>query len=491
MEFNSIAYVVFVLIALLLYYKAALSYPRQRLLIIVASAFFYAFWSSAFLLHLVAVLLVSYGASLAILNATSLASKRRVLVAAILFDLLNLVVFKYAGLAVDTSNSLMALLGIHHLQLPRPTVFLPLAISFYTFSVVSYLVDVYRDPRGKAETAWDFLFYAMFFPHLIAGPILRKHEFFHQCTYQRFSWENIRSGLERILIGMFCKAVIADNLAMIVDHGYKNYMGLSVGETYLVLVGYSFQIFFDFAGYSAIAIGSARLFGYVFPENFNTPYVAANISDFWRRWHMTLSRWIRDYIFIPLGGSRGSKFFANRNLLLTMGLAGLWHGASWNFAVWGLFHGVGLVIHHWYEDSRLRAGLTQSIPAPVYTVIMVFVTFHFVTLGWVLFRAPDFATAWVMVGKFLSSSLSVASLQIDPAYMWKSYGFTAMVLYGIYLALSNIAWIRDFVSSVARRRIMLYCGVTYLIFLLAPLHTDPFIYFRFYQKAMHRTVPRN
>ena len=479
MEFNSIAYIVFVLIALMLYYRAARDYGRQRLLIIVASAFFYAFWSSVFLLYLVGVLLVNYWASLHILNADSATKKRAVLTAAILFDLLNLVVFKYAGLAVDTSNGLMTLLGLDHLLLPRPTVFLPLAISFYTFSVVSYLVDVYRDPKGKAETVWDFLFYAMFFPHLIAGPILRKHEFFHQCAYQRFSRENIRNGIERILTGMFCKAVIADNLAMVVDHGYKNYATLSIGETYMVLVGYSFQIFFDFAGYSAIAIGSARLFGYIFPENFNIPYIATNISDFWRRWHMTLSRWIRDYIFIPLGGSRGSKLFANRNLLLTMGLAGLWHGASWNFAVWGLFHGIGLVVHHWYEDSKLRDALVRAIPIRMYTFAMIFITFHFVTLGWVLFRAPDFATAWTMINKFLTLSLPSASLSIDPAYVWKSYGFTAMALYGIYLALSKISSLRDAINRVTRRRIMFYAGVTYLIFLLAPLRTDPFIYFRF------------
>ncbi len=477
MQFNSVAYIAFLLVVVVTYYMAARTYSHQRLLILIASAFFYAFWSAIFLAHLVGVLLFNYCVSVYILSAASQSAKRRLLALGITVDLANLFVFKYAGLAVATSNGLMELFGWSDLLLPKITVFLPLAISFYTFSVISYLVDIYRDQQIRASGPLDFLFYAMFFPHLIAGPILRKHEFFPQCENKTLVWENIRYGTERILIGLFQKAVIADNLAIIVDHGYSKYAALSVAEMYVVLVAYSFQIFFDFAGYSAIAIGSARLFGYVFPENFNTPYVGANISDFWRRWHMTLSRWIRDYIYIPLGGSRGSKRSAHVNVLVTMGLAGLWHGASWNFAVWGLYHGAGLVIHHWFEESNLRRVICQSLPSALYNGIMVLLTFHIVTFGWVLFRAHDFSTAWGIYEKFGEWGLSALSL--NPAYVLKSYGFTSLLLYGLYVLLRRQPAIRVVVAEIPRRRVMVYGIALALILVLAPLHTDPFIYFRF------------
>lgn len=477
MQFNSIAYIAFLVIVLATYYMAARTYSLQRLLILIASAFFYAFWSTIFLAHLVGVLLFNYWISVFILRATSQSAKCRLLVLGITVDLGNLFVFKYAGLAAATSNGFMDLFGWSDLLLPKITVFLPLAISFYTFSVISYLVDIFRDQRVKASGQLDFLFYAMFFPHLIAGPILRKHEFFPQCGNKSLVWDNIRYGIERILIGLFQKAVIADNLAIIVDHGYSNYAALSMAEMYVVLVAYAFQIFFDFAGYSAIAIGSARLFGYVFPENFNTPYLGTNISDFWRRWHMTLSRWIRDYIYIPLGGSKGSKLSAHVNLLVTMGLAGLWHGASWNFLVWGLYHGTGLVIHHWFEESKLRHVICQSFPSALYNGIMVLLTFHFVTFGWVLFRAHDFSTAWDIYQKF--GEWGSSALSLNPAYLLKSYGFTSLLLYGLFALLRRPPAIRAVVAEIPRRRVMVYGIALALILVLAPLHTDPFIYFRF------------
>lgn len=477
MQFNTVAYIAFLLVVVVGYYSAARTYSRQRLLILIGSACFYAFWSAIFLAHLVGMLLFNYWISVHILNAARNIAKRRLLVLGITVNLGNLFVFKYAGLAVATSNDLMKFLGWSDLLLPKITVFLPLAISFYTFSVISYLVDIYRDQQVRASGPLDFLFYAMFFPHLIAGPILRKHEFFPQCGNKTLVWHNIRYGTERILIGLFQKAVIADNLAIIVDHGYGKYSALSMAEMYVVLLAYSFQIFFDFAGYTAIAIGSARIFGYVFPENFNTPYVGANISDFWRRWHMTLSRWIRDYIYIPLGGSRGSKLRAQVNLLVTMGLAGLWHGASWNFAVWGLYHGAGLVIHHWFEESKFRRVICQSLPLALYHGIMVLLTFHFVTFGWVLFRARDISTAWGIYEKF--GDWVPSAVTLDPAYLLKSYGFTALLLYGLYVLIAGRPAIRAIFAEAPRRRAMVYGIALALILVLAPLHTDPFIYFRF------------
>jgi alginate O-acetyltransferase complex protein AlgI len=476
MEFNSVIYIAFLALVAVLYYTALKTYRAQRVLILGASAVFYAFWSLPFLLHLYGVLLANFWVSLQLLRRTDPVVRRRWLIAGLVGNVVNLVVFKYAGLAVGTANSLLGWLGWRDTMLPDIQPLLPLAISFYTFSVVSYLVDVYRDPRGQARDAADFLFYATFFPHLIAGPILRKDEFFPQCGYQPARWDNIRTGLHRIIVGLFQKAVVADNLAIIVDHGFRNTATLSTAETTVVLVAYSFQIFFDFAGYSAIAIGSARLLGYVFPENFNTPYIALNIADFWRRWHMTLSRWIRDYIYIPLGGSRSGPIATNVNLLVTMGIAGLWHGASWNFAVWGLWHGAGLVIHRLYAASALLTLLVR-MPELAYKGLCLAVTFVFVTFAWVLFRAPDFATAAAIYAKFLPAHAGNWSL--EEAWLLKSYGFTALVLYGIAVLLARSPIIRAAIFDVTRRRAMLYAGIVALTLVLAPLRTDPFIYFRF------------
>jgi len=476
MEFNSVVYVGFLTIAVAIYYLLPRAYPAQRIVILVASAIFYAFWSPAFLLHLLGVLLANYWLSRRIIATPDQVLRKRWLIAGILVNLANLFVFKYAGLAMTTGNTLLSSLG-REAMLPHITPLLPLALSFYTFSVISYLVDVYRDPHGQARDAAEFLFYAIFFPHLIAGPILRKSEFFPQCGYHSFSKDHVSAGIHRIIVGLFQKAVIADNLAIIVDHGYANHAALSMPETAVVLVAYSFQIFFDFAGYSAIAIGSARLFGYVFPENFNTPYAAANLADFWRRWHMTLSRWIRDYIYIPLGGSRGSKLSRIVNLVVTMTLAGLWHGASWNFAVWGLLHGVGLVAHHAYSVGRLRGIVVNAVPGTLYAAASIVLTFVFVTFAWVLFRAPDFATAAAIYAKFLPGTSH--DWTFDQAFLLKSYGFTAMLLYAGAVCLSHYALIRTAVFAIPRRRVLMYSVTLTLVVALAPLNTDPFIYFQF------------
>jgi alginate O-acetyltransferase complex protein AlgI len=477
MEFNSVVYVVFLAAVVLLYRYGARTYGAQRALIVAASALFYAFWSPSFLLHLVAILSLNYWWSTRMAAAKNPATRKAMLIVGIGVDLGNLFVFKYAGLAADAVDRLALLFGAAAPPIPPVTPLLPLAISFYTFSVISYLVDTYRDERGQARGTGEFLFYAMFFPHLIAGPILRKSEFFPQCGFRQATAQDFSEGLHRIVVGMFQKAVIADNLAIVVDHGYANVGRLSAAEAVVVLVAYAFQIYFDFAGYSAIAIGSARLFGYVFPENFNVPYVASNISEFWRRWHMTLSRWIRDYIYIALGGSRGGRLRTQANLLLTMGIAGLWHGASWNFAVWGLFHGLGLVIHHAYERTRMRAAVVRMMPEPAYRVTAVLVTFVFVTLGWVLFRAPSWGAAARMYRQLIDWGPGMWAL--DEAYLLKSYGFSALAAYGAAVACGRWSPLRRAIFGVPRRVVLVYLLAMLLVVTLAPLNTDPFIYFRF------------
>jgi alginate O-acetyltransferase complex protein AlgI len=480
MEFNSLEYIAFLGLVLALYYGVSRTEHAQKVLIVLASALFYAFWSAAFLLHFFAVVALNYWASMLMERAQTQRAKRAILCTAIVLNLGNLGLWKYAGLTVDTLNMGLALSGLTEVQFARPTLVLPLAISFYTFHVISYLVDLYRHQAdAKPKSLLDFLFYVTLFPHQIAGPILRGHELFPQIGYKRLATGDLVEGMQRVLLGLFQKAVIADNLSIVVDHGFRNYAELSAGEIYVVLLAYSFQIYFDFCGYTNMGIGSARMLGYRLPENFNMPYLAVNISDFWRRWHMTLSRWIRDYIFIPLGGSRGTEAAIARSLLITMGLAGLWHGASWSFALWGLVHGGGLVVHRWWMRLKASRGHVGWVPVWLRRVLAVTVTFHFVTLAWVLFRAPDLTTALGIYGRLLDGVAGTASWTVDQAYFFKTYGFTAMVLYGLFYA--GVRWGKalELGNRSIELRVLCWCATVYLTLLLAPLKTDPFIYFQF------------
>ncbi len=480
MQFNSLEYGLFLALVVALYYRSAKTILAQKVLIVAASALFYAFWSVGFLVHFFGMVTVNYWASLWMERASSRRNKLVILSSIITLDLLNLVIFKYAGLIVSSANWV----GEHlsggswfHVTLE---ITLPLAISFYTFHVISFLVDVYHGhPHAKPACLLDFLFYVTMFPHQIAGPILRGHELFPQLEYKKFSGGNISLGCQRLLLGLFQKAVIADNLAIVVDHGYGQYESLTPLELYVVLIAYSFQIFFDFAGYTNMGIGSARLFGYALPENFNVPYLADSVTEFWRRWHMTLSRWIRDYIFIPLGGSRGTQASTAANLTITMALAGLWHGASWTFLVWGVYHGFGLVVHHAWAQARLCQSLMAKVPGWLYRWLMIFVTFHFVTVGWVLFRSPDFATAGRIFGRLSPLFYDSSTWTIAQSFFLKSYGFTAIVLYGFCLLLFRSEAVTLLWRTQFRIRLFAYGVALYLVFLLAPLKTDPFIYFQF------------
>ncbi len=479
MQFNSLEYTVFLGIVLVLYYRVARTFSAQRTLVIAASMFFYASWSVPFLLHFVLIVGLNYLAALWMEQVQQPRTKAVVLWTAIVGNLLNLGIFKYSGFAVGTANWILSYLGYGQAVAASPGIVLPLAISFYTFHAISYLVDQYRESSdSKAGGLLDFMFYIMLFPHQIAGPILRGHELFPQLGYKIWNAACIQDGFHRLVIGLFQKSVIADNLAIVVDHGFGEYQSLSALETYVVLVAYAFQIFFDFSGYTNMGIGSEKLLGYSLPENFDAPYLANNISEFWRRWHMTLSRWVRDYIYIPLGGSRGSELVVARNVVITMVLVGLWHGASWTFVVWGLYHGIGLAVHRVYNQVAFSSVLRAQMPRWAYQGVAVCLTFHFVMMGWILFRAPDFHVAFGVLQKF-GGLLDPSGWHVNQAYLLKTYGFTAMILYGIYLLARRSETLTTALREQPRLRLPAYSLAMYLVILLTPVHTDPFIYFQF------------
>jgi alginate O-acetyltransferase complex protein AlgI len=355
-----------------------------------ASLFFYGWWSVAYVPLLLASIGFNYWAGWRIGHA-ALPARKRWLIAAVVADLALLGYFKYADFYISSVNF------IAHTDIPALHIILPIGISFFTFTQIAFLVDTYQ---GKVQE-YRFLHYVLFvtyFPHLIAGPVLHHKEmmpqFDDQATY-RLSFDNIAVGLTMFAVGLAKKVLIADNLAPHASFFFDQTDPPSLLLAWGGVLAYTFQLYFDFSGYSDMAIGLSRVFGIRLPLNFSSPYKSVNIIDFWRRWHMTLSRFLRDYLYIALGGNRHGAVRRYVNLFLTMVLGGLWHGAGWNFVVWGALHGVYLMINHAW--SRLSARLGFIPASPAWRWLSVGITFGAVCFAWVFFRASDISRAWTIV----------------------------------------------------------------------------------------------
>jgi D-alanyl-lipoteichoic acid acyltransferase DltB (MBOAT superfamily) len=364
--------------------------PRPKLwkpFIVLASYVFYAGASWRFCLLLAGVTIGNQVAAKLIAATDDEKRRKRIVVTAVVLDLFALGVFKYYSFFVESLSDSLDGLGLGS-PLPLLTIALPVGISFFTFQAISYTVDVYRRQVGPSPTI-DVALYLSFFPHLVAGPIVRAKEFLPQLLKPADARKvAVGSGIALIALGLVKKVVIADFLARsVVDPVFAVPQAYAAPDALLAAYAYTAQIYCDFSGYTDIAIGLALLMGYVFPQNFNSPYKATGFQDFWRRWHMTLSRFLRDFLYIPLGGNRGGKWFIYRNLMLTMLLGGLWHGAAWTFVIWGAMHGLYQVL------ERMWGG---RVKLPV--VVRWFVTFHAIVLGWIVFRSQDLP----QLGDFLS-----------------------------------------------------------------------------------------
>jgi alginate O-acetyltransferase complex protein AlgI len=383
--------------------------PLWKPFILVASYVFYAYANWKFCLLLGGVTLGNQAAA-TLIHRTDDARRRKLIVAvAVALDLGVLAVFKYYAFFVqDVGDVLDAI----HLGLPVPllTIALPVGVSFFTFQAISYTVDVYRRLIPPATTL-DVAIYLSFFSHLVAGPIVRAREFLPQLASPRDRTRvAVGPGMMLIGVGLVKKVVLADYLARtLVDPVFGVPQAYSAPDALLAAYGYAAQIYCDFSGYTDIAIGLALLLGFVFPQNFDRPYRSLGFREFWRRWHMTLSRFLRDFLYIPLGGNRGGRWRTYRNLLITMVLGGLWHGAAWTFVLWGAFHGIGLCSEHALGErwTRLPAWLRW------------FVTFHLIVFGWILFRAQGLG----LVGDFLSRFV-----HWGPATLWTAPVVAAVVL---------------------------------------------------------------
>jgi len=454
--FPTVTFAVFFMVVLPVSWALMRRQVAWRGWILLASYVFYAWWDWRFVFLLAASTIVNHVLAVAIHRATALPARKGLLGLAIAFDLGLLAYFKYAGFFVSSADNLLGTSWIVNVTLP-------VGISFYTFMAISYVVDTYRGELVPASFA-RFAVFQAFFPHLIAGPIVRASELLPQLEQPR---DPRRVDYSRafllIVTGLFLKVVIANHLAThIVDDVFAAPNRHSSLEVLVAVYGYAVQIFADFCGYTNIAIGVALLLGFEFPQNFASPYAAVTLQDFWRRWHMTLSRWLRDYLYIPLGGNRKGRLLTYRNLLLTMLLGGLWHGAAWTFVAWGGIHGLVLAIERatgWRPNKWLGR----------------IVTFHVVCFAWIFFRADSFAragdilsrlfTAWGEPSPLVTTSV-VLAIVVGIAGQYVRPGALRGVLTGFQR-----------LPAVAQAACV---GVALvLVNTLGPEGVAPFIYFRF------------
>ena len=390
MSFPTIEFAAFFVLVFVLSW-ALMPHPRAwRPFILAASYLFYGWIDWRWVLLLVGSSVVNTVAAQVIARSPSASTRKQALIVAVAFDLGLLAVFKYLSFFVSETDSALDSIGLGS-SIPLVQIVLPIGISFFTFQAISYVVDVYRGVT-RAASLVDVAILQAFFPHLVAGPIVRANELLPQLRTPRDP-RTVLAGPAIFLIvgGLVKKTVIADELARrVVDPVYNDPAAHSGAEITLAFYAFAAQIYCDFSGYTDMAIGLALLLGYQLPQNFNRPYLALSLQDFWRRWHMTLSRWLRDYLYIPLGGSRRGRLKTYRNVMITMLLGGLWHGASWTFMLWGGIHGAGLSAERWMRE---RYG---GLRVPVWVAWLV--TFHLVCVAWVFFRAPDLATAFDVLG---------------------------------------------------------------------------------------------
>lgn len=413
MLFNSFEFLVFLPIVFLLYWFVFCGLRWQNLLVVVASYVFYGWWNWRFLLLIALTSLCSYGSGLLLEHYEGQRRKQQaVSVANIVLNLGILGVFKYFNFFVENLDALFGMIG-YHFDWVTMNVILPVGISFYTFQALSYTIDVYQKKLPATHDIIEFFAYISFFPQLVAGPIERATNLLPQFQQKRqFDYAKAVDGMRQMLWGFLKKLVIADNCATAVNEYWNHYQDLPGVSLFLMGVLFTFQIYCDFSGYSDIAIGCARLFGFNLMRNFNFPYFSRSIPEFWRRWHISLTTWFRDYIYFPLGGSRCDKRKIIRNVYIVWGISGLWHGANWTFVCWGLFHATLLAIYNIFGiNTKYKQVVAYGKLLPsIKETMQIVLTFFLAVIGWIIFRAQsmtqavDYLTAMVC-NRFFDASM--------------------------------------------------------------------------------------
>ncbi len=393
MVFNSLTFVVF-FAGVLALHSMPLRWTTRKINLLIASYIFYTAWNPPFVILLWISTVVDWYAAQGMVKARRETARHAWMVLSVVANLGMLGYFKYGQFLLDNFTALMAALGVAW-QPPHSDIVLPVGISFYTFATMAYTLDVYLRRAQPARNFLDYALFVTFFPHLVAGPIMRPTELVPQFEQpRRASADQLRFGLALMTLGLFNKIVLADSLlAPIAEKVYDAGKIPGALDAWAATLAFSGQIFCDFAGYSTTAIGAAMCLGFAMPDNFRFPYAAIGFSDFWRRWHITLSAWLRDYLYIPLGGNRHSAQRTYAALMTTMLLGGLWHGANWTFVVWGGLHGLYLAV-----ERVLRARFRGYKPGPLALIAFGLLTYALVNITWVFFRAKTFGTAWTVLG---------------------------------------------------------------------------------------------
>ncbi len=484
MLFNSWLFIAFFIVVYLIYLR--LRHPAQNWLLLAASYYFYACWDWRFLSLILISTAVDFVCSRRIDTSTSPRVRRGYLVVSIITNLGLLGTFKYYDFFVENLQALLTSVGLPCSPLTLGIV-VPVGISFYTFQTMSYTIDVYRRQMRACDSLRDFALYVAFFPQLVAGPIERGARFLPQVQNERrLTATALREGLWWVLLGYFMKVYVADNLAPFVDRAFAG-RDLSGAAALLAMYGFAFQIYCDFAGYSHIARGIARLMGFKLIENFHMPYLATGPSDFWRRWHISLSTWLRDYLYIPLGGNRHGRSRTYLNLMIAMLLGGLWHGAQWKFVLWGAFHGLLLVLFRPFARRPSSAHVTdpflppptpslaRRLLAPPARLLAIIAFFHVICFGWIIFRCETLSQIWGF------PLLIFTNFNLDHETL-EQFAVAALLI-GPVILLDIISELSRNVSFITRwpwpHRWLVYLILLTLLAVLGSRGQEEFIYFQF------------
>jgi len=496
MLFNSYTFVVF-FIAILILHNLPFSWKVKKINLLLASYVFYAAWNPPFILLLWLATVVDFFVGRALYREENIAKKRMLLVISLIGNLGMLIFFKYGGFLLENFTALVNALGIDY-HPAKPNIILPAGISFYTFTTLCYTIDMYKRRSKPVKSMLDFSLFVTFFPHLVAGPIVRPPQLVPQFeTPRTASQKQLLEGLMLLSLGLFMKVVLADSmLSASADTVFNSNGKLLSLDAWTGVLAFSGQIFFDFAGYSTCAVGAALCLGFVLPQNFLYPYAAIGFTDFWRRWHMTLSAWLRDYLYIPLGGNRKGKFRTYINLMLTMLLGGLWHGANWTFVVWGGLHGFYLWVEKFFKDRGVRnrgmtlvktgetapvmvkASMVPDITAnkTVKNFFLALLTFFLINVTWVFFRSSTFTQSWELLKSMFGQAPDGVALLSTLAIIKVGVIITCMVIAHWLMRNTRVL---NVVAKLPWWLTAIIWSVILLLIIISQESSSSFIYFQF------------
>lgn len=496
MVFNSLTFIVFIGVVLILH-NLPFSWKTKKVNLLLASYLFYAVWNPPFILLLWISTLIDFFIGKALYHQENKIKRKLLLAVSLIGNLGMLGFFKYGGFLLENFTLLMQAIGVDF-KAADPGIILPVGISFYTFQTLSYTLDMYKKRQQPEKSLLDFSLFVTFFPQLVAGPIVRPDGLLPQFKNPHVAnTSQFVQGMLLLTLGLFMKVVLADGmLAAPADAVFGALGMLSTLDAWIGVLAFSGQIFFDFAGYSTCAIGIALTLGFTMPDNFKYPYAAIGFSDFWRRWHITLSTWLRDYLYIPLGGNRKGEVRTYINLMITMLLGGLWHGASWTFVVWGGLHGLYLAVEKMLQmaSSKITYGMPVEYPAKRRRLVLqglgaehilrllsskwllALLTFVLVNITWVFFRSPDFATAWRLLTSMFTEVNGGATILTTLSIIKVAVIISIMLV--CHWVMRNTTVLK--VAANAKRWVLgTVWAVMIILLCLAQESTSSFIYFQF------------